>query len=85
VSGVPGHIRKAVLERDGYKCTRCDGKGSKANPLTMHHKIPKCEGGKSTVENLETVCCLCHRLINSINRRSECGTGRSYSTRRKAR
>jgi HNH endonuclease len=49
-------IREFVIDRDEYKCVRC---GNKEN-LHVHHIIPKEEGGKDVIKNLETLCQPCH-------------------------
>jgi 5-methylcytosine-specific restriction endonuclease McrA len=54
-------VREAVLERDGHKCQICGREGTKRNPLTMHHIIYRCQGGRSTLDNLVTWCTECHR------------------------
>lgn len=54
-------IREAVLARDEHKCQTCGHEGSRKNPLTLHHIIYRCQGGKSTMDNLITWCTNCHR------------------------
>lgn len=55
-------IRAAVLKRDGDKCMSCRTRSN----LTIHHKIPRHEGGKDIMKNLEVLCEHCHDVI-------ECG------------
>ncbi|MCX6141820.1 MAG: HNH endonuclease [Ignavibacteriales bacterium] len=50
-------LRCAVLERDGQKCLLC---GALEN-LETDHIIPVTDGGKSEIENLQTLCRGCHR------------------------
>ena len=38
-------LRMAVLNRDGYRCLLCGRRGSDANPLQVHHVIPRSRGG----------------------------------------
>ncbi|HOV89016.1 MAG TPA: HNH endonuclease [Candidatus Paceibacterota bacterium] len=48
--------KKAILERDGYKCVIC-GRGLKDGvELHVDHIKPKDKGGKATIENGQTLC-----------------------------
>lgn len=47
---------KRLSDRDGAKCRKCGTK----NNLTIEHKIPRCIGGKWTLENLEILCLKCN-------------------------
>lgn len=48
--------KKAILERDGYKCVVC-GKGLKDGvELHVDHIKPKDKGGKATMENGQVLC-----------------------------
>ncbi len=49
--------RKNVLKRDGYQCQYC---GTRNQPMTVDHIIPKVRGGKDTWENLVTACIHCN-------------------------
>ena len=55
------NLRVATLMRDGYQCTQC---GKKNTRLDAHHIIWKEDGGKDTLENLLTLCKLCHRKVH---------------------
>ena len=48
-------IRKAVLERDSYKCIEC-GCEVKEGKCHIHHRLPLSEGGTNHIDNLETRC-----------------------------
>ena len=49
--------RRAVLDRDGWRCRRCGHPGD----LEAHHVTPLEAGGAAlAVENLETLCRGCH-------------------------
>lgn len=50
----------AVRARDKV-CQHCGTSGNKENPLTVHHKFPKCRGGTDSLDNLELLCTNCHR------------------------
>jgi 5-methylcytosine-specific restriction endonuclease McrA len=49
-------LRHSVLERDGYKCVKC----SSTENLHAHHKTHRSDGGEDALENLTTLCELCH-------------------------
>ncbi len=49
-------LRLVILERDGYRCTRC---GSTTH-LHIHHRHSRCQGGTDEMDNLETLCGDCH-------------------------
>jgi len=55
-SYIPARIRKEVLKRDKNRCVFC---GAPTNFLC--HAVPKCRGGKTTVDNLLTCCRKCSR------------------------
>lgn len=50
-------LRSAVFVRDNYTCICC---GSQEGPFTVHHVIPRSEGGTNRMANLATVCTKCH-------------------------
>ncbi len=51
--------RKAIFERDGYRCQYC-GKVFPESELNIDHVIPRHFGGKTTWENLVTSCVGCN-------------------------
>lgn len=57
-------VRKAVLERAGYRCERCRAAAPLQHPLwcglDVHHLHPWAQGGGSTPENLRALCVECH-------------------------
>lgn len=53
-------MRRAVYERDGWKCIRC---GS-ADRLTVDHRWPHSRGGEPILENLATLCFTCNLSKN---------------------
>jgi 5-methylcytosine-specific restriction protein A len=54
--GFPPAVRRAILERDGYRCVMC---GSKER-LEADHIVPASRGGAHTVANGRTLCRRCH-------------------------
>jgi len=70
---VPDHVRREVLNRDMFRCSECawhQSKWRKEDPrhLEVHHVRPHAQGGKSEVENLTTLCVVCHDLIHARGR-----------------
>lgn len=57
---MPDGIRRIVLERDDNKCTKC---GSKEQ-LHVHHIVYRSNHGTDELENLTTVCDMCHLEIH---------------------
>jgi hypothetical protein len=53
---IPQALRKAVFERDGYRCKRCDGHID----LCADHIHPESKGGEMSLENLQTLCRTCN-------------------------
>lgn len=53
---IPTHIRRAVMERDGYECTIC----SATDALSLDHIVRYRDGGPDTVENLRVLCMPCN-------------------------
>jgi len=57
------NLREMIKSRDGYKCVRC-GASLEDEPhllLEIDHIIPVSKGGKTTPENLQTLCWRCNR------------------------
>ena len=60
-------MRYDVLRRDGFHCVRC-GRGCEDGVrLHVDHVVPVSRGGKSTMDNLQTLCEDCN-----------CGKGNKY-------
>jgi 5-methylcytosine-specific restriction endonuclease McrA len=53
---IPEKFRWDVYERDDFKCKHC---GSKRY-LSIDHITPKSKGGKTTLENCQTLCRPCN-------------------------
>lgn len=50
-------LRRAVLERDGFKCSYC---GAEDVPLHCDHIQPYSRGGATSLENLAAACKSCN-------------------------
>jgi predicted restriction endonuclease len=49
---IPDDLRRAVLQRDNYRCQYC---GSTAS-LELDHIIPRSQGGATSYKNLQVLC-----------------------------
>lgn len=56
---VSNRLRFAIYKRDGYRCQLC---GRKTNNLEIDHIKPIAKGGKTTYDNLQTLCHRCNVL-----------------------
>lgn len=56
---VSNKMRFSIYERDGYRCRRC-GISEGYATLEIDHIIPISKGGKSTYDNLQTLCRACN-------------------------
>lgn len=54
---VTNKMRFAIYARDHYRCVKC---GRKTDDLEIDHIIPIAKGGKSTPDNLQTLCHRCN-------------------------
>ena len=59
---IPLGIRLKVLDRDNFRCIFCGRSPATDLGVRLHidHKIPFSKGGKSTIENLQTLCEECN-------------------------
>lgn len=65
-------VKKAILERDGYKCVVC-GRGEEDGiEIHVDHKIPLDRGGTNTIENGQTLC-FEHNLLKKNYSQTEFG------------
>lgn len=55
-ASIPNEVRRAVYERDGYRCALCDD----VRGLQIHHAVHRSQGGSDRPENLITLCWRCH-------------------------
>ena len=54
---VTNQVRFEIYRRDGNRCRKC---GRHTNDLEIDHIIPISKGGKSTMNNLQTLCHQCN-------------------------
>lgn len=55
-------LRYQVLKRDHFKCCACGASPAKDPSVELHidHIIPYSKGGKTTIDNLQTLCSKCN-------------------------
>lgn len=53
---IPRRVRRAVMERDGYRCVFCGA----ADQLSLDHIIRYRDDGPDTAENLRVLCMPCN-------------------------
>ena len=56
---VSNKMRFSIYERDGYRCRKC-GISDRYTQLEIDHIIPIAKGGKTTYDNLQTLCHSCN-------------------------
>lgn len=56
---VSNKMRFSIYARDGYRCRKC-GVSQRYATLEIDHIIPIAKGGKSTYDNLQTLCHKCN-------------------------
>lgn len=54
---IPQHVRNAVWQRDGARCTQCGA----SEYLEFDHVIPFSRGGATSVNNLQILCRACNQ------------------------
>jgi hypothetical protein len=54
--------RARTLQRDRYRCQRCNVR-KPAVELDAHHVLPRAEGGRDTLWNLIALCEPCHDFV----------------------
>ena len=68
----PPEVKKAILERDGYKCVVC-GRGEKDGvELVVDHIRPMDKGGTNDISNGQTLC-MEHNLMKKNYSQTEAG------------
>ena len=74
---VSNKIRFAIYKRDGYRCKKC---GVKSKDLEIDHIYPIAKGGKSTFDNLQTLCHRCNSLKSDTVEYGVHNTNRYYAS-----
>jgi hypothetical protein len=54
-------LSEAAKHRDGHKCADCGASGVE---LHVHHIVPLSKGGTNDLDNLATLCSMCHSMIH---------------------
>lgn len=57
---LPLAIRRTVFERDQWRCKKCGHHAPTGENLDVHHIVDVADGGDDELENLDTLCGLCH-------------------------
>jgi hypothetical protein len=70
---IPDDVRRKVLRNDGYKCRKCgwsQDEWNKADPrhLELHHIRHHAKGGGNAVDNLKTLCTVCHDMVHKVEK-----------------
>jgi 5-methylcytosine-specific restriction endonuclease McrA len=73
---IKDQVRREVLQRDDYRCTECGWAHYNWNPsdprhLEAHHMIHHMEGGMNTLDNLITLCNICHDKAHAKDKNNE--------------
>ena len=55
-----GKLRLQVLERDNFRCVLCGRSAEDGVTLHTDHIIPFSQGGKTTLQNAQTLCGDCN-------------------------
>lgn len=71
-------IRNQVLVRDKMTCLRCDKNFRAKRELTVHHMIPRIDGGSNDLNNLVSLCTTCHDFVEIENLRTKADIIGSY-------
>ena len=55
-------LRYQVLKRDNFSCCQCGASPAKDPSVSLHidHIIPWSKGGRTTLDNLQTLCSKCN-------------------------
>jgi 5-methylcytosine-specific restriction endonuclease McrA len=64
--------KETILKRDGYKCIMCGKSKKHGMDLHIDHIKPKDLGGKSTIENGQTLCSQ-HNFLKKNLKQTETG------------
>lgn len=59
---VSNKMRFSIYQRDNYRCRKCGYYGKNTRNLEIDHIYPIAKGGKSTYDNLQTLCSRCNKI-----------------------
>jgi len=65
-SPIPLEIRKKVLERDNFTCQKCGFQDKTMQNIEIHHIKPKIFGSDDNLDNLITLCSICHHYAPDL-------------------
>lgn len=70
---IPEVVRRQVLRRDGYSCQTCGWSHALWNTsdprfLEIHHIVQHAKGGSNTLDNLITLCNICHDELHKLDK-----------------
>jgi len=54
-------LRRKTFERDNFTCRKCGLYDNTAKQLEAHHVETLCYGGENNVDNMITLCIICHK------------------------
>ena len=57
------------LKIDGYQCQCCGSRGTRRNPLNVHHYNYLTKGNEDVYRDLVTLCRSCHAGMHNVLRR----------------
>lgn len=57
-------LRRAMLERDGYRCKKCRFHSPTGKGLEPNHIKSYLDGGLTELDNLDTLCASCHAELS---------------------
>lgn len=70
-------LRFLVMQRDGFRCCVCGSSPAKGHVvrLQVDHVLPWSKGGKTTFDNLQTLCEACNIGKSDLGHEPVCGRG----------
>lgn len=60
--GFSKNIREKTKARDDYTCQRCGFADCRC--LEVHHIVPTSKGGDNSLDNAQTLCSNCHKIVH---------------------
>lgn len=61
----PG-LARLVMERDGFRCRKCEYHAPDGAGLELHHVVPYDRGGLTVAWNLHVLCASCHAELSWV-------------------